>query len=235
MAKTKDIFALFYKAAETMNLPLGMIKEIFDANDTALGMDENGPNYHDNVFGDNYIKVPSRYLDEKGNIKPNNCWDVIDDVNGYYNEMLHAWWDQVFEERSECEWLYDFVKTNFLDRYQNNEEAMEEAWSETTDRYIYFSMENYKRTLKDILINGRNIPNVAYNYPPFPLTYEHTKQQVLHQHRFGDELSKVYISEAEWEILISILKHGALHKDKKNIWDPLMKKVEAIISKDKSK
>lgn len=239
MAKTKDIFAPLMTAAKALNLPTAMIQEVFEENDTSVCYNDEGPRYRNELVGDNWIELRNKIqldVSEKklallkdkpgapSTIGKNEFWPHFLEINCLYNEMFHAWWDQIFEHDSKCRWLYDWVISKYAKKYNGNLKALEECWSETADKYIDVMVENKKIPYQfEWIVIGlttpkfSKMPNRKYELPPTGVSHSTTKQSVMHPHRFGLELSKVEISKYEWTILELVLKKGGKNITKSDL------------------
>lgn len=271
MAATKDIFAPLMDEAKRIGLPIGMLQEVFDSNDTAVMYGDSVkypgevitvPVKHTEiklgyVARDNYIQLPSKYLTgdssalrdlrsvqksimtyEKGYVEyapvpewtKQSCgprkgafrWRANPELNpadtfmpicvgpgALYNEMFHAWYDQVLEGRDSR--IYDYLIDQAKARYSGNLLAIEECWSDTADKYIVTAYDNYRNKFPyEWSFQAGHLTrceNKSFGTRT-PLTHEFTKFRVSHEETFPEALADVEISAEEWTLLVKVLHKG---------------------------
>lgn len=127
-----------------------------------------------------------------------------------YNEMFHAWYDQVLEESDSR--IYDYLIDQAKSRYSNNLLAIQECWSDTADKYITAAYDNYRKQFQYEWVYRAGYlvrtVNSDFGKPPTPLTYEFTKFRVSHEEKFDTALANVVISQEEWTFLVKVLEKG---------------------------
>jgi RHS repeat-associated protein len=188
--------------ARELGLPQGIANNLLLYGDTGLSR---GPGHYYSVFW-NTIYLPDGQF-------PNNYWRPRDPVRcralgpqpnirpdldclkfaHIYNEMWHAWWDQVLEERQDCAWLYDLFLAEGRRLYgsagnPDYVEMTEEAISETIDNYI---------------------GTLCAGATP---TYGSTAQPPGHDGKGekweGNKLAQVKISPAMFRLALHAIEHG---------------------------
>ena len=172
-----------YKAADHRRLPTRMFQEIqkyrgFSAIKIFKG---DWPRYYPYY---NQIELPARYFE-----KVPSEWG-IDQWPNFYNELFHAWWDEVFLRESSYATTRKKLRT-FLPNYVsagNPELCQEEALSETTGAVILLLANNVAMDQLQYRI-GWSIEAVNHDDNP----------------KFGSAASSTYPSKEEYGLLLGWL------------------------------
>ncbi|MBX3440782.1 MAG: RHS repeat protein [Planctomyces sp.] len=131
-------------------IPHGFLDELIRHGNTGWGIRPGNPKYNgswntiylpDGKFPDNYWVRPSSYWAKRRAARTGRT--ISPDLNCaqlaiIYNELWHAWWDQVLEELEECRWLHEFFLQEAARLWPgpDSAEMADEAASETVTNII---------------------------------------------------------------------------------------------------
>ncbi|MFQ6045695.1 MAG: hypothetical protein ACE5PT_04950 [Gemmatimonadales bacterium] len=174
-------FDTITQTASNSGVPTTLPDELKAENDTEF--DTGGPSY--DTLG-NDVNLPDDMYDR---LQDGTLRDT--DLPTIYNELWHAFWDQILEERGACAWLYAIAQAEARDRYDGNLDMVEEAMSETVDTVVWSLLTGSRR--------GRT-PDLSYDGNAQPPAHNDRGEKWE-----GEPLANQKISEELYDVTLYVL------------------------------
>lgn len=189
---TQNNFDILRAQAKKRGLPTGMIEDLVKNGNVGWKIG-NWLGY--SPFWNN-VKLPQRYYRVgntlRNDLRPTELGDV-------YQELFHAYWDQILEERADCKWLKDAMiqagvetwtgQPLGLQNANNLHEMVEEAVSETISSWILFKANAAQPTYE----NSAEPPG---------------HNEVQGDKWYGNPYAAVTMNEELYDLVVHLLENG---------------------------